>query len=53
VGAYSINAQTIEYSILGCPSNRTSQVKKASPQIQIALQLFASTGKTSYNFMET
>jgi hypothetical protein len=53
VGAYSINAQTIEHSILGCPSNRTAPVKKASSQIQIALQLFASTGKTSYNFMET
>jgi hypothetical protein len=25
VGAYSINAQTIEHSILGCPSNRTAQ----------------------------
>ncbi|KAH8948674.1 hypothetical protein BDL97_11G105500 [Sphagnum fallax] len=24
VGAYSINAQTIEHSILGCPSNRTA-----------------------------
>jgi hypothetical protein len=44
VGAYSINAQTIEHSILGCPSNRTAPVKKASSQIQIALQLFASTG---------
>jgi hypothetical protein len=25
VGAYSINAQTIEHSILGCPSNRSAQ----------------------------
>ncbi len=44
MGPYSINAQTIEHSILGC------QVKKASSQIQIALQLFASTGKKVLQF---
>jgi hypothetical protein len=53
VGAYSINAQTIEHSILGCPSNNTTYVKEASFQIQIALQLFVSSGKKSYNFLET
>ncbi len=53
MGAYYINAQTIEHSILGCPSNNTTYVKEASFQIQIALQLFVSSGKKSYNFLET